>query len=281
MDVRTLRTEGRVYVPYRHDARAGMGEAMGCWERFCALPVDIKKRFEYTPDQAQSGNGYEIKTEAGATLDRKENFHLRLSARDELLASARRVGAPEAVELVESALALPELIKPMLLDFAANVEEEFGIRGFVEDVDASIAELIIRLLHYFGDVSPLDEIAKPHIDKGGFTLHLWESDSGVEQLSFDKKEWDPIPVSHDEAVIFPASGLQYLLKNEVKALCHRVMATENSARDGRYSAVAFVDFRGNAHYDKARHGRMQDRPAGFNYDMPWEEYQGLFVLPER
>ncbi len=279
MDMQGLRSDGKVYVQYPRSVRNAVADAMTKWIAFCALPVEIKKRFEYTPDHAQSGNGYEFKSELGETLDRKENFHARLAAQDDLLVLAGQVGAPEATALVESALAIPDHLMPMLIHFARAIGIEYGIKGFVNDVADSKPEIIIRMLHYFGDAHPLDVIAAPHIDKGGFTLHLWESDSGVEQLSRDKTKWMPIPVSHDEAVIFPASGLQYLLKGEVKALCHRVRATEESARVGRYSAVAFVDFLGNAHYDKKKHGRLQDWPAGFNYDMPHDEFKKLFVQP--
>jgi hypothetical protein len=277
VNVDSLRTDGKVYIPYPSALRAAMREAMLSWQRFCNLPEEVKIRFEYSPDQAQSGNGYELKLDSGEKLDRKENFHFRLSALDELRVVAKQVEAQEALDLIESLEVLPELIKVPLLDFAEAVESTFRVPGFKDDVQASIPELIIRLLHYFGEVQLHEVIAQPHIDKGGFTLHLWESDGGVEQLSLDKKEWIPIPVSHDEALIFPASGLQHLLKSEVKALCHRVVSTITSAHAGRYSAVCFVDFRGNAHYDKRRHGRLQNREAGFNYDMSWDAFDDLFV----
>jgi isopenicillin N synthase-like dioxygenase len=277
MDMQKLKTEGKVYVPYPSHLRVAMREAMERWEAFCALPVETKLLLGYTPDESQSGNGYECKMEKGKTLDLKENLHFRFSWYEEGLQRARNT-APEAQALMESLRVLPELIKPSLLEFAQAVEQTFGIRGFVDDVESSVPKLIIRLLHYFGDVELDEVIAKPHIDKGGFTLHLWESAGGVEQLSFDKKDWRPIPVSHDEALFFPSSGMQHLLRNEVKALCHRVVATPESARFGRYSAVGFVDFRGNASYNKEKNGRLQDWPPGFNYDMPWEEFRKLFYV---
>jgi len=276
LNVENLETEGKVYLPYPRALREAMGDAMARWEAFCALPLETKLSLGYTPDESQSGNGYECKTERGETLDLKENLHFRLSWYETGCQKARATGSTAAVELIESLQVLPGLIKPSLLEFAREVERTFNIREFADDVEASVPNLIIRLLHYFGDVSPDEVIAKPHIDKGGFTLHLWESAGGVEQLSLDKKTWLPIPVSHEEALLFPSSGLQYLLRNKVKALCHRVVATPESARDGRYSSVGFVDFRGNASYNKSKYGRLQDRPAGFNYDMPWDEFRKLF-----
>ncbi len=146
---------------------------------------------------------------------------------------------------------------------------------FADDVAYSTPSLLLRFLHYFGDQTPGKEIASPHVDKGGFTLHLYESDKGVEQLTFDG-QWVPVPVSHEQTVIFPALGLQYRLKNEVKAMCHKVVATPESAQHGRYSAVCFVDFRNNVPWDKEKYGRQQDMPLGFNYTMPWDEFKTHF-----
>ncbi|CAN5761872.1 hypothetical protein BH11PAT2_BH11PAT2_02960 [soil metagenome] len=222
-----------------------------------------------------SGNGYELKKEPGDKLDQKKNFHLRFRVKDELLATAASIGSSEIREFVEAGLALPQLIAPLLANFAHSMEKEFNMTGFAEDVAQTTPSLLLRFLHYFGDQAPGKEIASPHVDKGGFTLHLYESDKGVEQLTFDGA-WVPVPVSHEQTVIFPALGLQYRLKSEVKAMCHKVVATPESAQHGRYSAVCFVDFRNNVPWDKEKYGRQQDMPLGFNYTMPWEEFKTHF-----
>ncbi|MDB5245087.1 MAG: hypothetical protein JWN90_192 [Parcubacteria group bacterium] len=273
--VEELRDKGKVYTNYPAELREAVARAMNAWEAFCALPEEIKTQFPYEVDQWVSGNGYELKKEKGNTLDQKENFHLRLRAQEELLARATSIGNPEITEFVEAGLALPELIAPLLADFAQSIEKEFGMTGFADDVAYATPSLLLRFLHYFGDQAPGDEIASPHVDKGGFTLHLYESDKGVEQLTLDG-EWTPVPVSHEQTVIFPALGLQYRLKNEVKAMCHKVVATPQSAESGRYSAVCFVDFRGNVPWDKEKYGRQQNMPPGFNYTMPWDELKTHF-----
>ncbi|MES2225602.1 MAG: 2OG-Fe(II) oxygenase family protein [Patescibacteria group bacterium] len=273
--VKQIREDGKVYTSYPAELREAVARAMSAWEAFCALPEDLKTQFPYQVDGGVSGTGYELKKEKGDLLDQKENFHLRLRVRDELLATAKSIGSPEIREFVEASLALPELIAPLLADFAHSMEKEFDMTGFADDVAYATPSLLLRFLHYFGDQEPGDEIASPHVDKGGFTLHLYESDKGVEQLTVDGT-WVPIPVSHDQTVIFPALGLQYRLKNQAKALCHRVVATPESAKRGRFSAVCFVDFRGNVPWDKETYGRQQDMPLAFNYTMPWDEFKTHF-----
>jgi isopenicillin N synthase-like dioxygenase len=277
IDVQKLRSDGKVYVPYPPELRSAMARAMDAWTVFCELPESIKTQFPYELDERVSGNGYELKTILGATLDRKEDFHLRLNAKDSLMGIAERIGSPEIQDFVVEALKLPDLIAPVLKNFAESIEKEFELVGFVEDVASAKPTLLLRFLHYFGDSTVGEEIASPHIDKGGFTMHLYESDGGVEQLRQSDRIWVPIPVSHEQTVIFPSFGLQHKLKNEVKALCHRVIATKKSASKGRYSAVCFVDFRENKAFNKAKYGRLQDFPIGFNYDITWEEMEKLFL----
>lgn len=122
-----------------------------------------------------------------------------------------------------------------------------------------------------------DETASAHVDQSAFTFHLYESDPGLQGLTFDEKKWIDIPVSAGETVIFPAMQMQLRSKGEIRALCHRVIATECTAKHGRYSAVCFVQLKRTAKYDKDRCGRLQERKPGFNYDMPNAEFSKLFT----
>ncbi len=275
IDTSKLITDGKVYVPYPQQLRIAVADAMDAWVRFCALPEEVRTQFPYETDGVVSGNGYELKIASGKTLDRKEDFHLRENARELLMEHARRIGSHDIEIFIEAALRLPSLIAPVLAEFAIDVERRFNVPGFADDVAASTPNLLVRFLHYFDNDAPGQEIASPHIDKGGFTLHLYESDEGVQQLTEDGR-WISVPLNHEQTVILPAIGLQHKLHSQVKALCHRVVATPESAIYGRYSAVCFVDFRNNRHYDKERFGRLQDQVPGFNYTMPWKDFDALF-----
>jgi isopenicillin N synthase-like dioxygenase len=132
-------------------------------------------------------------------------------------------------------------------------------------------------LHYFGEREVGEVTASPHIDKGGFTLHLFETDQGLEYLDIKTREWHEMPIGKNETVIIAGARLQNYSENNLKALCHRVVANEKTRRDGRYSAVLFVDFATAPLYDKDKFGRLQGFSAGFNYDMPAQEFSKMFT----
>lgn len=275
MNIRELETEGRIYVPYNRELREAVEDAMQDWIAFCALPESQKLNFPYAADTNVSGNGYEFKKDI-ATADLKEDFHLRVSAHDWLAQSARMVDESITPAFVEKALKLNALMGPIVQEFAESVEKEYAVEGFAHDVMSKQDSWLIRFLHYFGDRAPGEEIASPHVDKGGFTLHLYESAPGVERLTYDKK-WVEMPLSHDETVIISGMRLQNRSKGKLRATCHRVVATEETARIGRYSAVCFLGFDRGRFYDKATHGRLQRFAPGAFYDMPFEEFDALFT----
>lgn len=277
MNISELKTHGRVYVAYPEALRDAVEKAMVSWKAFCALPNEIKLRFGYDADAKVSGNGYELKDVPGKFLDRKEDFHLRVSAKNELLQRANQVDEIITPQFVKDALALNPFMAPLLREFGEAVEKECDMPGFAEDVMGMQDSWLFRFLHYFGNQEPGSEIAAGHVDKGGFTLHLYESHAGVERLTYETRVWEPMPLSHKETVIIPGTGLQNRSKGQLKGLCHRVVATEETANNGRYSAVCFFDFAHRRYYDKATHGRLQDWPCGFNYDMAHEEFDKLFI----
>jgi isopenicillin N synthase-like dioxygenase len=276
LDVRQLEEKGRLYVHYPQDLRDAVLRANDAWVAFCALPEDQKLKFPYSEDKKVSGNGYELKKDL-STGDLKEDFHLRMNVADWLKESALQVDDTITPTFVEAALAIPPLMAPILKDFAESVEKELDIKGFMDDVMSMQPRWLIRFLHYFGDRQPGDEIAAPHVDKGGFTLHLYESHPGVEQLDYATKEWVPMPLSHEDTVIIPAMSLQNRTKNALRATCHRVVATEETAKIGRFSAVAFFNFANSRFYDKQTFGRLQNYAPGFFYDMPFEKFDEYFV----
>ncbi len=270
-----LQKLGRLYVSYPEDLRKGVEDAVDAWKAFCALPREQKIKFPYDSDNKVSGNGYELKE--GTSVDLKENVHLRVSGRDMLMEYANRVDSVIAPTFVEKALALNELMAPTLRTFAEAVEKKYSIPGFTEDVMIMQPTWLIRFIHYFGDRKAGDEIATPHNDKGGFTLHLYESDSGVERLDFDTREWVPMPLSHDQTVIIAGNGLQQRSRCQLRALSHRVVANEETAQKGRFSAVCFFTFRNARYFDKTKFGSQQAWAPGTFYDMPFEEFNKLFV----
>lgn len=167
-------------------------------------------------------------------------------------------------------------MEPLIIEFATVIEKQYEIDGLVDEVQLSKPYWILRYLHYFGDQTEGSEIAAPHADKGGFTLHLFESDEGLQYYSIEERAWKAMPVDESQTVIIPAVQLQLWSKGDLKALYHRVVATEKTAGEGRFSMVCFIPFQNTPMYNKKVYGSMQTHDIGFNYSLSHEEFASLF-----
>ncbi|MEK7510694.1 MAG: hypothetical protein AAB582_00445, partial [Patescibacteria group bacterium] len=224
--VKELERLGALYVTYDPALRKIVAEAMKNWDAFCELPDEQKVLFSYTPDHKVSGNGYELKREGG--IDFKENCHLRMDARDELLRGSALAHPTLGPAFVESALAVNERMTEVARDFSRLVEQEYGLEGFEDDVMRMQSRWLFRFLHYFPVQTEGQEIAAPHVDKGGFTLHLYESDPGVEYYDYKTRAWEELPLAHDQTVMFPGMLFQHQSRCRLRELAHLFMATKNT-----------------------------------------------------
>lgn len=260
-----LQASGLVNVNYPDDLRESVENAVASWKEFCQLPREEKCAFRFLEDNHGDGAGYELKEEAVAKKDLKENFHITLFQYPRLADIANTRTFP----FLNDAKVLLDKMEPLILQFA----KEIG----VDEVEESKPYWILRYLHYFGDQQEGVEIAAPHADKGGFTLHLYESDEGLEHYCINDRTWKPMPVNPKQTVIIPAMQLQLKSEGQFKALYHRVIATEKTAKTGRFSMVCFIPFQKTPMYNKRAHGRMQTHDVGFNYTLPHEEFATYFL----
>lgn len=269
-----LKSLGFVNVGYPESLREMVSCAMDSWKGFCQLSAEDKCTFAFLEDTHGDGAGYELKEELKDKKDRKENFHVTLFQYERLANIANKRTFP----FLHNAKRLLDGIEPLVLEFARNVEQEFEVIGLEQEVLASKPFWILRYLHYFGNQQPQSEIAAPHADKGGFTLHLYESEEGLQYCNYENFNWTPMPVSETETVIIPAIQLQLLSRGTLKALYHRVVATENTAKRGRFSMVCFIPFENVPKYNKKTYGSMQTHDIGFNYNLSHEQFSKLFKL---
>jgi isopenicillin N synthase-like dioxygenase len=271
-----LRDKGIVILPYPADLRGAVRKAAESWKKFCALPDEIKMTLPH--NNGGAGFGYEPKGDRG---DNKENFDLTIAAEKVLLEWAEKTNEPVILGFIRDTLAIVPLIAPVALGFAAQAEREFRLEGFAKEIEQSVDRFFIRFIHYFPGSKAGEEIAEAHPDQSGFTLHLFETASGLQCYSY-QREWKDMPVSEGETVIIPDMQMQLRSRGEIKALYHRVVATEKTAKDGRYSAVCFVQFKDTPKYDKIGQGPLQEGRSkgkfklGFNYSMPFGEFASLF-----
>ncbi len=274
LSVRGLKTTGQVTLAYPRDLRAAVEKANASWTKVCELPLEVKMTLPHSNNGA--GFGYEPLRENG---DRKENFDLVLSAESALVEWAKTVQNSIALDFVKDVLAIIPLMVPVAVRFAQDCEREFGLEGFGSEIERSVDRFFIRFIHYFPGAQPGDQIAEAHPDQSGFTLHLFESAPGLEYLPY-KGKWSAMPVSEGETVIIPDMQMQLRSKGEIKALYHRVVATPETAREGRYSAVCFVQFADTPKYNKKAFGQLQMSKGpfkeAFNYEMPFEGFAKLF-----
>lgn len=268
-----LQDLGLVNVNYPENLRKAVERAIASWKSFCYFPREEKKAFLFLEDNHGDGAGYELKEEKGSKKDLKENFHITLYQYERLAAIANQRTLP----FLNDAKILLDAMEPLILQFSEKVEKEFHVKGLAEEVKLSKPYWILRYLHYFGDRQEGVEIASPHADKGGFTLHLYESDEGLQYFCITTRQWKAMPVYEKQTVIIPALQLQLRSEGNLKALYHRVVATKETARTGRFSMVCFVTFQKTPMYNKNRYGNVQTHDTGFNYSIPQSEFAKLFL----
>lgn len=266
MNVDSLLSTGFVSVEYPRELRLCVIRATESWERFCNLPTETKLLL--SKGDREKDFGYMLRNDTAD--DPKELFHLLGNNVDELRRMAGSISDSRALEFIESGDAMIRAMVPLIREFARQVEARFGLVGFENETMNCQKFWTFRFLHYFG--SPM--LAMAHADRGGFTLHNYESESGGEYLNFQGK-WRPWPVSEKETIIFPGMCLQYRSESQLKALWHRVTSTPQSQTHGRYAMVTFIDFASGMLKPVKR---LQDMPEGFNYKMSFDELK-QFMIP--
>ena len=275
MHIGTLDTSGFVCFDYPRSLRSAVHDAMDSWKRFCELSDEQKLMLSKPNVDRTVDFGYMRRADKGPRDDNKEHFHAVLCKYSELLPRAERVGDRRATDFIHAVGDLLAESGPVVREFARAVEEHYSLCGFEQEVMVSQENWTFRYLHYFKGRPVL---SYPHADRGGFTFHLQETHSGGEYFGFDG-QWHPWPVSEERTIIFPSMGLQYRSQSYLKALWHRVISTEATRVEDRYSMVAFIDFKmGHRYNDRAK--RLQDFDPGFNYDMSMAELERLFIPAE-
>lgn len=275
MKIIELKTRGFVDLSYPPELRRAVEKAEESWRKFCELPQEKKALFGYSNNSA--GVGYEKKDGSGPMGDIKENFDIALSGFGFLEGVLQEHFDPEVVarNFINDALALVEVMTPFVVSFALEAEQAFGLVGFCEEIRSGRESFFVRFIHYPPQKTDGESTAQAHLDQSGFTLHLFESDPGLECLTFEG-EWIPMPVSKSRTVIISDMQLQFRSKGEILALWHRVTANKKTSSRGRYSAVSFIQFKDTPKYNKDENGRLQEKPEGFNYKMPIEQFRRLF-----
>jgi hypothetical protein len=220
--------------------------------------------------------GYSFRSGTGTFADQKEFFHIWKAALPEVSAALKRSGVMDTLfSTLTEHLALS--IAPLLQGVAMQLEEACHLSEIAREISSNLDKCTFRFIHYLPGRTSGSEIAHAHADKSGFTLHLYESEPGLE--CYWDQQWRPMPVSDEQTVIIPGLALQYRSECMLKATFHRVVATPEAARNGRFALVCFIPLMNTPVYDTRYGPRLQEMPVGFNYKMPFSEFKTLFRDP--
>jgi isopenicillin N synthase-like dioxygenase len=268
-----IKETGMCRVKYPDPLRKAVQSTISEWREFYALPLLAKQKVTLS-----NSTGYEFQNIDGPHKDLKEDMQItavqlpRLRSEISLISENKRGTA-----LMDAADTLLHEASYLIEAFAEEMENAFGLTGLVAEVRASRYLWIVRCIHYFGNSQRQtgEEIGSSHVDKSGFTLHLFESDEGLQFMAQSDGVWTPAPVMEDDTVIFPAMQLQYFSKGKIEALWHRVVATPTTAEHGRHSMVLFVPFANTPKWNKEdpiHGGRLQEKAPGYNYGLDFETF---------
>ena len=124
LKVEELKSSGPVSIHYPPKLRQEVENAVHSWIEFCKLPTEEKTAFAFLEDTHGDGAGYELKMEKASKKDLKENFHVTLFQHPRLTEISNKKTFP----FLHDAKVLLDGIEPMVIEFAQDLEKEYGIR---------------------------------------------------------------------------------------------------------------------------------------------------------
>lgn len=251
-------------IDYPEVLRDIVSSLMENFRLFCNQDLEHKQNMQY-----QNSMGYENrdKTKNPDSVDHKESFYIK--ANYEL---------PNTFTLTEADIRFVSSCKQLLSEIIPLINSSTSIFSEIGGVDLGqyfdSSALTLRAIHYYPDSSA--EIAHHHVDRGGQTYHLYESTPGLE--AYWNEQWNNISFTEDQMVYFPCFQAQYVSKCNLKGLCHRVVSTSESAKNGRYSLVLFVDYNKLQYkYSMGKAGPIEKAfTPGQNYTIPFDVLEGYF-----
>lgn len=263
--------EGIDFINYPSTTKEAVHRAAVAWERFTQLPQETKDQF--SAKGLQFSVGYEHKGNGSReSKDVKENFDVTLAG---IKAMKEGMDTAAADELLQAASELFNTLGPVADGFCKAAEATYDLPGFRNTAARSAVNRFIRFLHYPA-VPEGTVIGEAHADHSGYTFHLYESTGGCHGLSVVDETWFDMPVASDEMLVFGGMQLQLLSEGRIKALSHEITANSTTSTVGRHAIVCFNVLDGMPTYDRNTHGRLQDKPAGFNYGLSPAEFSTLF-----
>jgi len=251
-------------IDYPESLKNTVSKLVENFSSFCNQALEHKQNMQY-----QNNMGYENRdrTVNPESVDHKESFYIK--ANYELPESF----LPSRIDkdFVSSCKKLFYEALP-LIGSSTKIFSEIGGVDLTQYFDESA--LTLRAIHYYSDSNI--EIAHHHVDRGGQTYRLYETTEGLE--AYWRGKWNKIIFDKNQMIYFPCIQAQLVSRGELKGLCYRVISTTDSAKNGRYSLVLFVDYNKLPYkYSITKSGPIEKAFApGQNYDMPFTVLESYF-----
>jgi len=225
-----------VDIDYPAEITALIGSAQP-WLDFCNLPQELKNQmvFPNNPIDA-TGTGYFLRSKKEGRED-KEYFH----AYGNLFELAQESGKSKVIEQnpkLKDFFEYAVNVHDVAHQFALTIGRQLGETNseLLNLINTGKVNSLLRFLHYTND-DQTDVIAAQHFDRSLYTLHLYESASGLQFLDWNM-QWSDAPIGAGKTVVFNGYRLEELTKGETQKTWHRVVQ-KDGARD-RVSMVLFV-----------------------------------------
>lgn len=257
---------GFVQIARDPELQTAIDDVMSSWKAFYEQDVVHKQKYHMTHT-----GGYELKNKTGETYDDKENMHISIA----YYPKVKKMSLIDQI-LFNRSKRLIRLLFDSIMNIA-RVFDGYGDSDILDLFEQAKNNFILRLLHY-PPGSPDEVLASSHVDKG-ITVHVTENAPGLQILW--KGEWLSIEPKPDHLLAYAGMLGQYYTCCAVPALDHRVINCEQTFKNGRDSAVMFIDI-GNVTYDKDKWGRTQDVfPNGENYNLNFNAFKQYFTTLDK
>jgi len=241
-----LKTQGYAIIDLPLSQRQ-LRTAQSSFKDFLTLPGETKQGIfvpESYPGIEDSIAGYVQSKRKQGSSDNKQHFHY-----NQVLASqfSKKPGLdPKVINFFNHAEELYHATHQTLEDVFDAFETQYsGIKSYFFPEDG-LTQLYNRYIQYEFDEDNLS-IAKPHLDRGGFTMAIYESKPGLRLHHFDGQEYitTNVQAHPNKAIIFPGYKLPKVMKQlgydcPYQALAHDVIIKE-IGKQIRNSTVTFLD----------------------------------------
>ncbi len=232
---KSLKNNLFVDIDYPEEITSLIGTAEP-WKSFCALSQELKEQMVFPNHTLDPDTGYQLRSKKEGRED-KEYFH----AYGNMFELAKEIGKDEILvqnPILKKFFQYAVDVHTAAHQFALAIGKQLGESNpeLLNLINEGKVNSLLRFLHYTNN-DQTDIIAAQHFDRSLYTLHLYESASGLQFLNWDM-QWEDAPIDMGKTVVFNGYRLEQLTRGETQKTWHRVVRKDGTRN--RVSMVLFV-----------------------------------------